>query len=146
MSTWYLWLKALHIVAVIAWMAGMLYLPRLFVYHAQSKPGSESSEMLKLMERRLLRYIMNPAMIAAFALGLWLALITDAFTTPGNGWLHAKLGLALIMVALHAILSRHRKAFERDANTKSSRYFRLLNELPTVLIIGIVILAVVKPF
>src|SRR6267154_2428361 len=101
----YLWLKVLHIIAVIAWMAGMLYLPRLFVYHAQMPVGSAASEMLKVMERRLLRYIINPAMVATWALGLWLAFKINVFDGAANGyWLYAKLGLVLLMQAAHAVM------------------------------------------
>ncbi|HEX6120866.1 MAG TPA: protoporphyrinogen oxidase HemJ [Dongiaceae bacterium] len=139
----YDWLKALHIIAVIAWMAGMLYLPRLYVYHAGAKPGSELSETLKTMERRLLRAIVNPAMIAAWAFGLSLAWLGNHW---GEGWFHAKLALLLLMQIIHAFLARWRRAFANDANTHSARFYRVVNEIPTVLLIGIVILAIVKPF
>lgn len=139
----YLILKALHLIAVISWMAGMLYLPRLFVYHAGVTPGSEASEMLKIMERRLLRIIINPAMIVTFLLGLTLASEADAWT---QGWFHAKLTLVLALTGLHHMLARHVKHFRDDKNTKTARYFRLLNEIPTILMIGIVFLAVLKPF
>ena len=138
-----LWIKAFHIIAVMSWMAGMLYLPRLFVYHTYKAPGSEASEMLKVMEYRLMRYIINPAMITAVLLGGLL------LTQPGimsQGWLHAKLGLLFFMFAFHGMLSRWRKDFARDANTKSAKFFRIANEIPTILMIGIVIFAVVKPF
>lgn len=141
----YLWLKALHIMAVISWMAGMLYLPRLFVYHAQRQSGSEASEMLKLMERRLLRYIINPAMILTFLFGLGLIHIVG-FTGAGMGWLHVKIALVLVLAGIHGMLARYRKAFEKDANTRSPRFYKILNETVTLLMVVIVLLAVLKPF
>lgn len=139
------WIKALHVIAVIAWMAGLLYLPRLFVYHAEAPAGSERSEMLKVMERRLLRAIMNPAMIAVFVLG-GLLIFTPGFLDQGLYWWHAKLLLVAIMAVLHMMMGAWRKAFEEDRNTRSARFFRIANEAPTVLMILIVILAVVRPF
>ena len=139
----YLWLKALHVIAIIAWMAGMLYLPRLFVYHCAAEKGSVQSETFKVMERRLLKAIINPAMIAAWILGIVLAWQGGWLT---SGWLHAKLALVLALSALHGVLVRHVKAFAADRNTRPARYFRILNEVPTVLMIGIVILVIVKPF
>lgn len=139
----YLLLKALHIIAVISWLAGLLYLPRLFVYHAGKAPGSEASEMLKIMEHRLLRYIMTPAMIAALLLGLVL------MGQPGImafGWLHMKLGLLLLLFGFHGACSRWRKDFSADHNTKSAKFFRIANEVPTVIMIAVVLLAVTKPF
>ena len=143
MTDLYPWLKALHIIAVIAWMAGMLYLPRLFVYHAKTAPGSEASETFKVMERRLLRAIINPAMILAWALGLAMAWQGNLW---GEGWFHGKLALLLGMQLVHAGLARWRRHFANDANRHSERFYRIMNEVPTVLLIGIVILAVVKPF
>jgi putative membrane protein len=142
-ADWQPWLLALHIIAVIAWMAGMLYLPRLYVYHASATPGSELSETLKVMERRLLRLIVNPAMIAAWLLGLALATFGDQW---GEGWFHAKLALLLGMQILHAAFARWRRAFAADANRHSARFFRIVNELPTVLLVGIVLLVVLRPF
>jgi putative membrane protein len=142
MDVYYLWFKALHLISVIAWMAGMLYLPRLFVYHAEVEVGSPTSELFKVMERRLLRYIINPAMIATFIFGGILISIVGM----SGGWLHIKLLLLVFMAAIHGMLARHRKQFERDENTKSSRYYRVLNEAPTVLLVIIVLLAVIKPF
>ena len=139
----YDWLKALHIIAVIAWMAGMLYLPRLFVYHAGAKPGSELSETFKVMERRLLRAIINPAMIAAWLFGLWLAWAGNHWA---EGWFHAKLALLILMQLVHACLARWCRAFAADANKHSAKFYRVVNEVPTVLLIGIVILVIVKPF
>ncbi|GAB4394953.1 MAG: protoporphyrinogen oxidase HemJ [Kiloniellaceae bacterium] len=139
----YLWVKAVHIMAVITWMAAFLYLPRLFVYHCQAEPGSKQSETFKVMERRLLRGIMNPSMIVAWVLGLALMLNIEAWE---GGWFHAKLTLLVILTALHMVTARWRKAFEADANTHSERFYRIMNEVPAVLMVGIVILAVVKPF
>jgi putative membrane protein len=139
----YLWLKAFHIIAVIAWMAGMLYLPRLFVYHCDAPPGSPQSETFKIMERRLLRIIINPAMIATWVLGLWLAWQGDWFKA---GWLHGKLALVLAMSAVHGLFARWVKDFAADRNPRSQKFYRIANEIPTLLMILIVILAVVKPF
>jgi len=140
----YLWVKALHIIAVISWMAGMLYLPRLYVYHAGAAAGSDLSETFKVMERRLLRLIINPAMILSWALG---GLMLWANTSLlSSGWVHAKLALLVLMQVFHAFLSRWRKAFFKDANTKTARFFRFANEVPTLLMIAIVALAVAKPF
>jgi protoporphyrinogen IX oxidase len=139
----YEWLKAFHIIAVIAWMAGMLYLPRLFVYHCEADVGSRQSETFKVMERRLLRLIINPAMIVTWLLGLWLAWSGGWFAAP---WLQLKLVLVLAMSGVHGILTRHMKDFAADRRRKSPKFYRILNEIPTVLLIIIVILAVVKPF
>ena len=140
----YPWVKALHVIAIIAWMAGMLYLPRLYVYHADKAPGSEASEMLKIMERRLLRAIINPAMIAAFVFG-GLLLATPGVIDWSAWWIHAKLALVLGMGALHGYLSRWRRDFEADRNTRSAKFYRVMNEVPTVLMIAIVILVIVRP-
>ena len=140
----YLWVKALHVISIIAWMAGLLYLPRLFVYHAAATPGSEASETFKVMERRLLRAIMNPAMIAAWIFGLWM--ISIAPTWLQHGWLHAKLLFVLGLTATHMMMARWRKDFEADRNTRPQRFFRIWNEVPTLLMIGIVIFVIVKPF
>jgi len=146
MGEYYHWLKALHIIAVISWMCGMLYLPRLFVYHSKAVPKSEASELFKVMELKLMRLIINPAMIATWVFGLWLAVTINAFDAQANGlWLHYKLALVLFMQIVHAMLSRYRKAFARDERPKSERYFRIFNEVPAVLMVLIVILAVVKP-
>jgi putative membrane protein len=139
----YQWLLAFHIIAVIAWMAGMLYLPRLFVYHCEADVGSIQSETFKVMERRLLKLIINPAMILAWLLGLWLAWQGGWFKAP---WLHAKLVLVLAMSGVHGVLSKYVREFANDRRRKSQKYFRILNEIPTVLMILIVILVVVKPF
>ena len=139
----YLWLKALHVVAVIAWMAGMLYLPRLFVYHCDAPKGSIQSETFKIMERRLLKAIINPAMGATWILGLVLAWQGGWFA---SGWLHAKLALVIALSAVHGIYVRRLREFAEDRNTRPTRYYRVLNEVPTLLMIGIVILVIVKPF
>jgi protoporphyrinogen IX oxidase len=139
----YLWIKAFHIIAVIAWMAGMLYLPRLFVYHSQAEPGSAQSETFKVMERRLLRAIINPAMVVVWVSGLWLAWLNGFFA---SGWLHAKFALVLAMSALHGFFARWRKDFAADRNRHSANFYRIINELPTILMIGIVLLVVLKPF
>jgi putative membrane protein len=139
----YLWLKAFHVVAIIAWMAGMLYLPRLFVYHCEADVGSRQSETFKVMERRLLRFIIDPAMIATWILGLWLAWWGGWFAAP---WWQLKLVLVIALSAVHGILVRHVKDFAADRPRRTPRFYRILNEIPTVLMIAIVILAVVKPF
>ncbi|MGD9537841.1 MAG: protoporphyrinogen oxidase HemJ [Alphaproteobacteria bacterium] len=141
----YFWLKALHIIAVIAWMAGMLYLPRLFVYHAEAAKGSELSERLKLMERRLLRAIINPAMIAAIGLGIAL-IVYSPNVDWSDGWIYAKLAFVAALTAIHGMLARARRLFAEDRNTRSARFYRVLNEVPAVLMVGIVIFVVVKPF
>src|SRR6266852_442559 len=139
----YDWVKALHVIAVIAWMAGMLYLPRLFVYHCGAEPGSKQSETFKVMERRLLRAIINPAMIATWVLGLWLAYESGFFKA---GWLHAKLALVIAMSAIHGFNVRWVRAFAEDRNVHSQKFYRVMNEIPTLLMIAIVLLVIVKPF
>ena len=139
----YNWVKAFHVIAVIAWMAGMLYLPRLFVYHCQAEPGSMQSETFKVMERRLLKAIINPAMVATWVLGLWLAWESGFYRA---GWLQTKFVLVLAMSALHGFVTRWVRDFGLDRNAHSQRFYRLINEVPTLLMIAIVILAVVKPF
>jgi putative membrane protein len=148
-SSWltgaYPWIKFLHIVSMVAWMAGLLYLPRLYVYHAMSPAGSDRSETFKIMERRLQRGIMTPAMIATWSFGLVLA------GTPGlvdwrMGWIWVKLALVVALTTFHFVLSRWGDAFGTDRNNHSARFFRIVNELPTLAMIGIVLLVVVKPF
>jgi putative membrane protein len=139
----YRWLLACHIIAVIAWMAGMLYLPRLFVYHCSADAGSIQSETFKVMERRLLKAIINPAMVAAWLLGLWLAYSGGWFAAP---WLHAKLVTVLAMSGLHGFFVRCVKDFAADRNRRPARFYRIINEVVTALMVIIVILAVVKPF
>jgi putative membrane protein len=145
LNPYYLWIKAFHIIAVIAWMAGMLYLPRLFFYHCEATPGTPESERFKVMERRLLRIIVNPALIAVWVLGLTLAL-TPASGGPSQGWLMAKFALVLGLSGVHGLFSRWRKDFARDRNRHSKRFYAGWNEVPAVLMIAIVILVVVKPF
>jgi putative membrane protein len=144
----YEWIKAFHIIAVIAWMAGMLYLPRLFVYHCAAEMGSVQSETFKVMERRLLRAIINPAMIATWLLGLWLAWNgpDSRYGWFDSGWLHAKLVLVLALSALAGMFARWVRDFARDSNRHTDKFYRIINEIPTILMIAIVILAVVKPF
>lgn len=144
-ATAYLWIKAFHVISVIAWMAGLLYLPRLFVYHVAAEPGSEMSETLKVMERRLLRAIMNPAMLASLLFG-GLLLLDKSRGIWGEGWLHAKLALVVALMVMHMMMGRWRRDFAADRNTRPQRFYRIANEVPTVLMIGIVILAIVRPF
>ena len=142
-ENFYLWAKAIHVIAVISWMAGMLYLPRLFIYHCEAEPGSAQSETFKVMERRLLRLIINPAMTVTWVFGLWLA--WEAFSFQG-GWLHAKIALVLALSGFHGYFSGAVRRFSEDRNTKPARHWRLMNEGPTVLMILIVVLVIVKPF
>lgn len=139
----YLWFKWLHIVSMVAWMAAMFYLPRLYVYHTKAAPGSEMDETFKIMERRLLRAICNPAMIATFVFGICLAHYID---WQHAGWFHAKIGLLIIMTAFHGFLARWRKDFARGENKHSEKFYRIANEIPTILLLAIVFLAVLKPF
>jgi len=141
----YPWIKSLHIISMVAWMAGLLYLPRLFVYHAMAPIGSDRSATFKIMERRLQRGIMTPAMIATWVFGLMLA------GTPGlvdwrMGWIWAKLALVVALSAFHITLARWRAGFNTNSNVHSARFFRIVNELPTLALIAIVLLVVVKPF
>ena len=138
-----LWIKVLHVLAIISWMAGLLYLPRLFVYHADVEKGSPTSELFKVMERRLLRYIMTPAMLVAWATGLYLAVISGYLS---QGWFHLKLLMVLLMSASHGVMVRHVRLFANDTNDKSQKYFRVFNEIPTILMIVIVIAVIVRPF
>lgn len=137
------WFLALHIIAVIAFMAGILYLPRLFIYHTETVPGAPDSERFKRMETKLLKVIINPAFVAVWVLGLLLTWLTGAYT---EGWLHAKFALVIVLSGIHGFLVRCWRDFQKDRNTRSARFFRILNEVPTVLMIAIVILAVVRPF
>ena len=139
----YLVLKSLHIIAVIAWMAGMLYLPRLFVYHCEAEKGSKQSETFKVMERRLMRAIIDPAMILTWVLGIAMAWLNDYWL---QGWFIAKLVLVILMSAVHGMFSRWRRDFEADRNTRPQRFYRIWNEVPTLLLIGIVFVVVLKPF
>lgn len=139
----YEWVKIAHILSFISWMVAMLYMPRLMVYHSTSKVGSDSSETFKIMERRLLKGIMTPAMIASWVFGLWLAYILNAWA---EGWFVAKFFLVLIMTAFHGFCAKWVKEFAADGRERSSKFFRFANEFPTVLMIGIVILVILKPF
>jgi protoporphyrinogen IX oxidase len=139
----YEWIKALHVIAVISWMAGMLYLPRLFVYHCEAEIGSRQSETFKLMERRLLRAIINPAMIVTWLAGIYLAWAGNWYL---SGWFHAKLLLVLVLSGVHGFFSRCVRAFAADQNPHSQKFYRIINEVPTVLMIAIVVLVIVKPF
>ncbi len=148
MSDWlvgfYDWIVALHVISVIAWMAGMFYLPRLFVYHAAAAPGSETSETFKVMERKLLRIIMNPAMAATWIFGLLALWALPAWLA--EGWMHLKLTAVLVLSGMHGVLARWCRAFAEDRNAHSGRFYRMMNEVPTILLIVIVIMVVVKPF
>ncbi len=139
-----LWLKAGHVIGMIAWMAGMFYLPRLFVYHVEATPGSVQSETFKVMERRLMKAIINPAMIATLIFGVLLLLAQPELMR--QGWLHAKLTAVFFLFALHGMMSGWLKAFAADRNRKSAKFFRIMNEGPTVLMVVIVILVIVRPF
>jgi putative membrane protein len=143
---WYSIVKAFHIIAVISWMAGMLYLPRLFVYHAETGPHSPMSETFKVMEGRLHKAIIVPAMAATWILGLLLVFAFDVVDIRSDGWLHAKLFLVVLLSGFHGALSRWRKDFAADRNRHSARFFRIANEVPTVLMVLIVLLVVIKPF
>jgi putative membrane protein len=142
-SNLYPWLKAFHVMAVIAWMAGMLYLPRLFVYHCEAEPGSRQSETFKVMERRLLRGIINPAMVVSWALGLWM--VYDGAWISAY-WLQGKLLLVVALSGIHGMAARWTADFAADRNRHSQRFYRIINEIPAVLMIGIVTLVVIKPF
>ena len=145
LSEAYEWTLALHIISVIARMAGMLYLPRLYAYHAAAEPGSDQSETFKVMERRLLRGIMHPAMILAAIFGVLLAL-TPGIVDLGAGWVWVKVAALITMFSIHGYLSRCCRDFENDANRRSARFYKIANELPAGLMVVIVIMVVVKPF
>jgi len=146
MDALYLWVKAFHIIAVISWMAGLLYLPRLFVYHSEVKQNSGQSETFKTMERRLLKAIMAPAMMVTWALGLILLLVFDAVTSDAGYWFHAKFGLVILLTLFHIYLGKLTAKFALDENQHDSKFYRMINEVPTVLMIAIVILVIVRPF
>ena len=146
MASLYLWTKVVHLLAIISWMAGLLYLPRLFVYHSECETGSASDRTFQVMERRLHGYIMTPAMIVALLSGLALVGILGHGGTAAFGWFWVKIVSVLILVAIHLRLGWHLKAFAEGRNRFSGRYFRVLNELPTLLLIAIVVMVVVKPF
>ena len=138
-------IKALHLIAVIAWMAGLFYLPRLYIYHVEAEAGSDKSETFKIMERRLLWAIMNPAMIATWIFGTYL-LVEGDWMVDSGGWIHLKLVCVVLMTVFHMACARWRKNFETDANQKSAKFYRVMNEVPTVLMIVIVVMVIVKPF
>jgi protoporphyrinogen IX oxidase len=143
----YPWIKALHVIAVVSWMAGLLYLPRLFVYHAErGAPGSDLSEVFKVMELKLYRLIMRPAMIATWVLGLALAAMPGVIGWSSDGWIYVKLAAVLLLTWFHHWLGLRRKDFAADANTVSGRRYRLMNEVPTVALVVIVIMVIVRPF
>ena len=146
--TLYPWIKSVHIIAVISWMVGLLYLPRLFVYHCEAEPGSEQSETFKMMEDKLTRIIMRPAMITALAFGLTMIAIpgTPGYLPHAGYWLWLKLALVVGLLAVHFAMMGWKNDFGRDANNRPQRFFRIANEVPTLMMIGIVISVVVKPF
>lgn len=146
MSEMYEWLKAFHVIAVIAWMAGLLYLPRLFVYHCEAEIGGKQSETFKVMERRLLKAIMMPAMLASWLLGIALIVLVHGAMFAGGWAMWTKVLLAVILTGVHGVMSVHARSFAEDRNTRPGVYFRVLNEVPTVLMVGIVILVIVRPF
>lgn len=139
----YLWVKTVHVLAIIAWMAALLYLPRLMVYHANADPGSEVSQTFKIMERRLLKAIATPAMIAAWVFGLWLVAILGAWSSP---WMHVKFAAVIGLTAMHGLMARWVRNFANDANTRGHKFYRVANEIPTLLMIVAVIMVIVKPF
>ncbi|MFN3459421.1 MAG: protoporphyrinogen oxidase HemJ [Oceanibaculum sp.] len=145
MGDLYSWIKALHVISVIAWMAGMFYLPRLYIYHVAAPVGSPQSETFKVMERRLLRAIINPAMVATFIFGIWMLVLLGA-SVWSQGWWHVKLTMLVLMSAYHGLIARWRRDFETDSNRRSAKFYRFANEVPTVLMIVIVIMVIVKPF
>lgn len=142
--TMYEWIKTLHVISVISWMAALLYLPRLFVYHCQADTGSELSQTLKVMERRLLKAIMTPAMVASWVFGLWLIFGYIGF--DAGGWLHAKLAAAIGLTAFHGFCVKWWKAFACDENANPQKFYRFMNEVPTLLMVAIVVLVIVRPF
>jgi protoporphyrinogen IX oxidase len=145
MSEIYPWIKALHVIAVISWMAGLLYLPRLFVYHCDAAAGSAASETFKVMERRLMAAIMTPAMLVSWALGLALIAVLGLEVFGDGHWLWVKVALVIVLTGAHLVMIRHVRDFARDRNRRSQRYFRILNEVPTVLMIAIVVMVIVRP-
>jgi len=142
----YVWLKALHIISVVAWMAGLLYLPRLFVYHCGAEPGSQQAQTFEIMERRLLRYIMNPAMILSLALGGALLSESGRVDWSSDIWIYLKLAFVTLLFILHHFLARWRRDFAAGRNRHNARFYKRINEVPTLALIAIVIFVVVKPF
>jgi putative membrane protein len=145
MTALFPWIKSFHIISMVAWMAGMFYLPRLFVYHCNTIPGSTDSERFKVMEYRLLKQIINPAMIATFVFGIWL-MLTPGVITWTAGWWYVKLFCVLLLTGLHGAMSKWRREFMEDRNTRSPKFYRIANEIPTVLLVVIVIMVIVRPF
>jgi putative membrane protein len=145
LAAFYPWTKAFHIIAMIAWMAGMFYLPRLYVYHCELRPGSAESERFKVMEVRLLKQIINPAMIATWTFGILLAL-TPGIIDWSMSWWRVKLAMVVLLSGFHGALSRWRRDFLEDRNTRPQRFYRIANEVPTLLVIVIVVMVVVRPF
>jgi putative membrane protein len=141
----YLWLKSLHVIAVIAWMAGLLYLPRLYVYHSATPAGSEQAATFAVMERRLLRGIMLPALVMTYGFGIALA-ATPGIIDWGQGWVWVKLALVGVLTVFHMLLARWRREFADGQYPHTARFFRIANEIPTVAMIAIVVLVIVKPF
>lgn len=144
MSSLYLWVKALHVIAIVTWMAGLFYLPRLFVYHSREAEGTATARTFEVMEQKLLRVIMNPAMLATWVLGIALVAMNPGWLS--QGWLHVKLLAVLCLSALHMAFARWRKDLAAGTNRRSERFYRLVNEVPTVLLIIIVVMVIVKPF
>jgi protoporphyrinogen IX oxidase len=144
MSDYYLWLKVAHVFSVVAWMAAILYLPRLFVYHAGVEAGSEASEIFKVMERRLMKGIMTPSMIATWVFGLWMAFDHDLFA-DGSKWLHIKVTLVVVMSAYHGMAAKWLKDFAHDRNRRTPRFFRMVNEIPALLLLIVLILVILRP-
>ena len=142
----YLWTKAFHVAALIAWMSGLFYLPRLYVYHCAVMPGTVESERFKVMERRLLKQITTPAMIVTWLLGITLVLTPGIVDVAHAGWFHVKFLAVLLLTGFHGAASRWRRDFLQDRNRKTARFYRIANEVPTVLMLVAVIMAVVKPF
>jgi putative membrane protein len=145
LTSFYLWTKSLHVISLIAWMAAIFYMPRLFVYHCDARPGSAESERFKIMEYRLFKQIMNPAMIATWLFGILLVL-TPGVVDWAAGWWHVKLFCVILMTGFHGAMSRWRKDFLADSNRRSHKFYRIANEIPTVLMVAIVIMVIVKPF
>ena len=141
----YPWIKAFHVVAMVAWMAGLLYLPRLYVYHCETSPGSAESERFKVMERRLLKQITTPAMIATWTFGILLVL-TPGVIEWGWGWWHVKLAAVVLLAGFHGMLARWRRDFLVDRNARPQKFYRLANEVPTLLLLAIVVMVIVRPF
>lgn len=140
----YLWIKALHVIAIIAWMAGMMYLPRIFVYHHRCEKGGEAERQFAVMERRLLRGVMNPAMAAVWILGILMLIANPAILSAG--WFHVKLTLVVALSAIHGFYAASRKKFEAGERPGREKFWRIMNEIPFVILIVVVVMAIVEPF